>query len=139
MVDPIAPPDCASVRWFDPEQLQPARGFSHVALARGRTLVSIAGQTPVDRDLEVVGRGDLGAQTRAAMTNLWVALQAAGAGWGHVVRRTVFTTRPTEFLTISEVIREVTGMDAQPPQSLIGVAGLVRPEFLIEIEATAVI
>jgi enamine deaminase RidA (YjgF/YER057c/UK114 family) len=55
------------------------------------------------------------------------------------VRRTVYTTRPTEFLAISRGIESITGSIPAPPQSIVGVTGLVRPEFLVEIEATAVI
>ena len=127
------------VSYLQPEALQPARGFSHVSLAQGSVLVSVAGQTPVDKNFNVIGRGDLAEQTRAAMRNVQRALAAAGAGWEHVVRRTVFTTRPTEFLAISAAIADVTGEIEQPPQSIVGVTGLVNPDFLIEIEATAVL
>jgi enamine deaminase RidA (YjgF/YER057c/UK114 family) len=127
------------IELIDPPDLQPARGFSHVAVGSGSRLVFIAGQTPVDRAFTVVGPGDLGEQTRAAMRNLHLALRAVGATWADVVRRTVFTTRPTEFLEISRAIAAVTGPVRQPPQSIVGVSGLVNPQFLVEIEATALL
>ena len=128
-----------TVRYLSPTGLQAPRGFSHIALATGTTLVMVAGQTPVGADRNVIGIGDLAEQTRTAMRNLGTALRAAGATWDHVVARRVYTTRPTDFAVIGDAIAEVTGAITQPPQTVIGVTGLARPEFLIEIEATAVL
>lgn len=123
----------------NPPNLVAPRGFSHVASVAMGVLVEIAGQTPVDSAGNVVGGDDLEAQARAATLNLRTALSAAGATWEHVVRRTVYTTRPTEFLAISRGIESITGSVPAPPQSIVGVTGLVRSEFLVEIEATAVV
>jgi enamine deaminase RidA (YjgF/YER057c/UK114 family) len=124
---------------LNPSELQPARGFSHVAIGRGSRVVHVAGQVPVEPDFTLVGEGDLAAQTRAAMRNLGRALEAAGAGWDDVVRRTVYTTRPTDHQTIRQAMEEVVGDREHPPQSIVGVTGLASERFLIEIEATAVL
>lgn len=131
--------DEVRIQLLNPPELQRARGFSHLAIGTGRRLVCIAGQTPVDRDFNLIGPDDLGEQTRAAMRNLQRALAAAGAGWADIVRRTVYTMRPTEFLEIGRAIEDVTGRIPQPPQSIVGVTSLVNPQFLIEIEATALL
>jgi len=121
----------------NPPELHPAPGFSHIAVATGRTLVFFAGQVALDREFNIVGGDDLHAQTVAAMRNLEVAVIAAGATWDDVVRRTIYTTAPTEFETIAAAISEVTGGAGDPAQTIAGVTGLALPGLLIEIEATA--
>ena len=73
------------------------------------------------------------------MRNVEAALTAAGAAWGDVVRRTVYTLHPTEYETITAAIDEVTGGAEHPAQTIVGVTGLAVPGLLIEIECTAVI
>ena len=86
-------------------------------------------------DFSIIGGEDLGAQTRAAMKNLESALNAVGASWGDIVRRTIYTLAPTEVATISEAIESVTGSSEHPAQTIVGVTGLALPGLLIEIEA----
>jgi enamine deaminase RidA (YjgF/YER057c/UK114 family) len=124
---------------INPSDLHPAPGFSHIAVAKGERLVFIAGQVALDREFNVVGGDDLGAQTRAAMENVGAALAAAGASWEDVVRRTVYTKQPTEYEVIAEAMEAVQGSDRHPPQTILGVTSLALPELLIEIECTAVI
>ena len=124
---------------LNPPELHPAPGFSHVAIAEGTRVVHLAGQVALDREFGIVGGDDLGEQTRAAMRNVEAALTAAGAAWGDVVRRTVYTLHPTEYETITAAIDEVTGGAEHPAQTIVGVTGLAVPGLLIEIECTAVI
>jgi enamine deaminase RidA (YjgF/YER057c/UK114 family) len=128
-----------SHRSFSPPELHPAPGFNHVTLASGSRLGFIAGQVALDRDFGIVGGEDLGAQTEAAMRNLGVALDAAGARWDQVVRRTVYTTQPTEYETITAAIERVQGSQEHPAQTIVGVTGLAVPGLLIEIEATVML
>jgi enamine deaminase RidA (YjgF/YER057c/UK114 family) len=124
---------------INPPELFPPPGFSHVAVATGGRLIFVAGQTAIAPDFQIIGEGDLAAQTRAAMECVGTALRAAGAGWDDVVRRTIYTTAPTEFEVISRAIAEVTGGAADPPQTILGVTGLALPGLLIEIEVTALV
>ncbi len=121
---------------INPSDLHPAPGFSHIALAKGPRLAFIAGQVALAPDFSMIGEDDLAAQTEAAMRNLETALAAIGAGWGDVVRRTIYTTQPTEFETITAAIEKVQGSSDHPPQTIAGVSGLALPGLLIEIEAT---
>jgi len=123
----------------NPPGLHPAPGFSHVAIASGTKVVHFAGQVALAPDFALVGEGDLEAQTRAAMENLKVAMDAAGVGWGDVVRRTIYTLHPTEYETITRAIEEVTGGAEHPAQTIVGVTGLAVPGLVIEIECTAVL
>ena len=123
----------------NPPDLHPAPGFSHIAIATGAKVVHLAGQVALDQQFGIVGGDDLGEQTRAAMRNVELALRAAGAGWGDVVRRTIYTLHPTEYERITTAIDEVTGGADHPAQTIVGVTGLAVPGLLIEIECTAVL
>ena len=123
----------------NPQELHPAPGFSHIAIATGTKAVHFAGQVALDQQFGLVGGDDLGEQTKAAMRNLEVALQAAGVTWDDIVRRTIYTVHPTEFETITAAIDEVTGGAEHPAQTIVGITGLAVPGLLIEIECTAVL
>jgi enamine deaminase RidA (YjgF/YER057c/UK114 family) len=120
----------------NPSELHPAPGFSHIALAKGSRLAFVAGQLALDKDFGIVGGDDLGLQTEAAMRNLGTALAEIGATFDDVVRRTIYTTSPTEFNTITAAIESVQGSTEHPAQTIAGVTGLALPGLLIEIEAT---
>jgi enamine deaminase RidA (YjgF/YER057c/UK114 family) len=121
---------------INPGELHPAPGFSHIAVAKGRRIVFLAGQVALGQDFSIIGENDLGAQTEAAMRNLKCALDAVGATFEDVVRRTIYTTEPTEFQTITEAIEKVQASSEHPAQTIAGVTGLALPGLLIEIEAT---
>jgi enamine deaminase RidA (YjgF/YER057c/UK114 family) len=124
---------------IDPDGLHPAPGFSHVAVAQGGRTAYISGQVALAPDFSVIGGDDLRAQTVAAMRNLEIALERVGAGWDQVVRRTIYTTAPTEYEVITAGIEEVQGSDRHPAQTIVGITGLAVPGLLIEIEATVVL
>jgi enamine deaminase RidA (YjgF/YER057c/UK114 family) len=122
----------------NPPDLHPAPGFSHVAIAEGRKVVHFAGQLGIGPDFSLLAE-DLHGQTAAAMRNLKVAMEAVGVGWGDIVRRTIYTTEPTEYETITRAIDEVTAGAQHPAQTIVGITGLAVPGCLIEIECTAVL
>ena len=121
----------------NPEGMHPAPGFSHVAIATGSKLVYFAGQVALDEAFNIVGGDDLRVQTVAAMHNVETAIGAVGVTWDDVVRRTIYTSMPTEYETITSAIDEVTGGAGHPAQTIVGVTGLAMPGLLIEIECTA--
>ena len=123
---------------LNPTDLHPAPGFSHVAVAQGQKVVHFAGQLGIGIDFSLAAE-DLHGQTVVAMRNLKTAMDAAGVGWNDIVRRTIYTTEPTEYETITSAIDEVTGGAAHPAQTIVGITGLAVPGCLIEIECTAVV
>ncbi|MCP9485000.1 MAG: RidA family protein [Gaiellaceae bacterium MAG52_C11] len=125
-------------RLINPPKLHPAPGFSHVAIAAGTKVVHLAGQVALDQQFGIVGGDDLAEQTKAAMRNVELALEAAGATWDDVVRRTIYTLHPTEYGAITAAIDQVTGGADHPAQTIVGIAGLAVEGLLIEIECTAV-
>jgi enamine deaminase RidA (YjgF/YER057c/UK114 family) len=122
---------------LNPSALHPAPGFSHIAVATGSRTIYFAGQVALDADFRIIGANDLRAQTVAAMRNLETAMREVDVTWDDIVRRTIYTTTPTEFETITSGIDEVTGGAGHPAQTIAGAAGLALPGLLIEIEATA--
>ncbi|MGH3260663.1 MAG: RidA family protein, partial [Trebonia sp.] len=102
---------------INPPELFSPPGFSHAATGTGGRLVFVAGQVALAPDFTIVGGDDLEAQTRAAMESAGIALRAAGAGFEHVMRRTIYTTAPTEFQAIARGIEAVTGEVGHPAQT----------------------
>jgi len=123
------------------EGLFPNPRYSHAVAASGKRTIYTAGQVAVDRNGALVGGNDLAAQTAQAMRNVGLALAAAGASYKDIVKLTTFVVnyRP-EHRTIVGSARASFFADGSPPAStLIGVAALALPEWLVEIEAIAVI
>lgn len=116
----------------------PGHGYAHVVTASG-PLAFISGQVALDENGRLVGAGDLRAQTAQCLRNLENVLGRLGAGWGDVVRFTWYMLDVAEVQTMRDVRDEFLGANPKPASSLIQVAGLVRPEFLIEVEAVAAI
>lgn len=104
----------------------------------GGTLVYCAGAVAFDEAGEIVGVGDIVAQTRQTMENLRIALAGGGATFADVVKITNYVTDATEYPKIAPV-REEYLREPYPASTLVEVKGLIFPELLIEIEAIAVV
>jgi enamine deaminase RidA (YjgF/YER057c/UK114 family) len=128
------------MRLITPEDLPPTNGYSHVAqLPAGASLVYTAGQVPMAADGTCAPAGDWEAQTRQVFANLGLALAAGGARWQDVFKLTVFVVSLDGLAAFRTVRDEHIDPATPPTSSLVQVAGLVRPEFLIEIEAVAAV
>lgn len=116
-------------------------GFSHAVKRSGGTTIHCAGQTAWDKERNVVGVGDLAAQTAQVLENLKTVLAEAGARPADVVRMRTYVVNhsPDKLEVICGAIANFYGDVAPAPNTLIGVQALAIPEFLIEIEVTAVI
>ncbi|HEY8352754.1 MAG TPA: Rid family hydrolase [Sphingomonadales bacterium] len=116
-------------------------GFSHAVKRSGRTTIHCAGQTAWDKDRNIVGLNDLAAQTAQVLENLKTVLAEAGATPADVVRMRTYVVNhsPDKLEVICSAISKFYGDVPPAPNTLIGVQALALPEFLIEIEATAVI
>lgn len=117
---------------------KPFGPFVQVTSAPAGRLVFVSGQIAIDENGEVVGAGDLEAQTRRVMENMGIALRAAGAGFEHVVKITNYVINAAEYPRVAP-IREEYLKEPYPASTLIEVAGLIFPELLLEIEAVAVV
>lgn len=111
-------------------------GYSHVARV-GDTLY-IAGQVALDRQGRLVGKGDAEAQVRQAYANLDAILKEMGGSLGSVVKFTTYLTRREHLEAFRKVRGEVL-QEPYPPNTLLFIQGLANPEYLVEIEAIAVL
>ncbi len=121
--------------------LPPANGYSQVVSAQPGTMVFISGQIAVDTSGQILGIGDLRAQTEQALLNLKNALAAAGATFDHVVKINWYVKNfhSDQLPIIREIRARYYNQQHPPANTLAGVAELYPPEALIEVEAIAVI
>lgn len=125
---------------INPEDLPTPLTYTHVIVATGSRLVFVAGQEPGDEQGNLVGPGDLAAQARQVFANVGRALAAAGARPDQVTKITIFVVHyRREHLPAIEEGRVALFGDHKPADTLVGVEALSRPEYLIEVEAIAVI
>lgn len=111
-------------------------GYSHVAKV-GDTLY-IAGQIALDPSGKLVGKGDIEAQTQQVYANLAAILQELGGSLRDIVKMTTYLTKPSHLDGFRRVRNRVMS-DPFPPNTLLFINGLAHPDYLIEIEAVAVI
>ena len=97
-------------------------------------LLYVSGQVAQDGEGNTVGIGDAGAQTRQIMSRIRTIVEAAGATMQDVVKITTFIVNIDDYPAFSQVRSETFPADP-PASSTVVVAGLVRPEFLVEVEA----
>lgn len=116
-------------------------GFSHAVLQTGGRTLHLAGQVAWDSQCQVVGAGDLAAQTRQALANLRQVLACAGATPADVVRLRTYVVNhsPDKLGPDCAEIAAFYGDAAPAANTFIGVQALALPDFLIEIEADAVL
>ena len=105
---------------------------------RAGDLVFVSGVVPVDDDGALVGGDDVAAQARQVFANIGRVLAAAGAGFGDVVKVTVFLTDVDDRPAINPVRQEVFG-SSRPASTLVEVSRLAIPGAKIEVEAVAVL
>jgi enamine deaminase RidA (YjgF/YER057c/UK114 family) len=125
---------------INPEELPTPASYTQVIAATGSRLVFVAGQVADDAQGNLVGPGDLAAQARQVFANVGRSLAAAGAGPEQVTKITIYVVhhRPEYLPAISEARIAVFG-NHKPADSLVGVEALAEPEYLIEVEAIAVV
>ena len=99
-------------------------------------LLFISGVAPVDENNILVGGNDVAAQARQVFLNMAKILAAAGAGFGDVLKVTVYLTDVADRVRINPVRQEFFGR-SRPASTLIGVNELAIPGMKVEIEAVA--
>jgi enamine deaminase RidA (YjgF/YER057c/UK114 family) len=129
------------VEFLNPEGLNRNPAFSNVAVVTGSVrTIYIGGQDAIDADGNIVGIGDIAAQTEQVLRNLRTALEAAGAGPEHVVKWNVLIADGQDFRTGYAAFQRVWGDRPNPPVITAAVVkGLAHPDFLVEMDAIAVV
>ena len=111
----------------------PAGNYSHGIIAAGRILF-VAGQVALDEEGQLVGRGDAAAQARQVLMNMKRIIEGAGGSMADVARTTVYLTHLDDRGPVGSVRAEFFPAPA-PANTLLVVASLANPEFLVEIDA----
>jgi enamine deaminase RidA (YjgF/YER057c/UK114 family) len=114
-------------------------GYSHIVEARGGRTLYIAGQLALDVEGKLVGAGDFRAQIKQVFANLNTRLQEAGASFKDVVKLNYYLTDGSDLQPLREVRDSYVNKEAPPASTLVVVKQLVRPEYLCEVEAIAVV
>ena len=122
--------------FINPSTIHQPAGYTHVVKS-GNT-VFIAGQVAIDKNGQIVGEGDIEAQTRQALANLEAAVKAAGGKKEDILSITTYILQRDDLPGLRKA-REGFFGDNPPASTLLVISGLARPEFLIEIEARAII
>ena len=116
-------------------------GFSQVVIATGRKMVFVSGQTAWDARKNIVGGDSVLEQAKQAFRNLEKAMEAAGGTLRDVVALRIYVVdyQAECGTAVGTALREFFSPENPPASTWIGVSALAVPEFLIEIEATAVL
>ena len=120
-----------------PDNLHRPFGYSH-AVRIDKTLY-ISGQVPLDMELKSVGKGDIAAQTEQAYANLQKVLEDAGGSMTDIVMLNIYCTDLDAYDKHTRPIRKKYFGDYYPATTAVEVKRLYRPEYMIEIEAVAVL
>jgi reactive intermediate/imine deaminase len=117
---------------------KPAGDYSQGLKVKGGTLVVISGQVPWDSRGNLVGKGDLQAQTRQVFENLKNMLASAGATFKDVVKLGIFLKNREDFAVFKDIRAEYL-TPPFPPTTLLVVKDLAREEWMLEVEVMAVV
>lgn len=128
-----------NVRLFNPATIHKPTGYTHVAEVNSGRMVFISGQVALDVNGNIVGVGDLRAQAVQVFENLKAALESVGADFSHVVKFTYYIVEKNALPIVREVRNQYINVDLPPVSTAVYVSELARADFLLEIEAIAVI
>ena len=130
-----------NVQYLNPAGLHKHPAYTQAIVVSGNaTTIYVGGQNAVDASGSIVGKGDLRAQTEKALRNLETVLAAGGAELQHVVKWNVYIVHGQSAQAGFEAFQKVWGQRPNPPViSGIFVPALTQPDFLVEVDAIAVV
>jgi enamine deaminase RidA (YjgF/YER057c/UK114 family) len=125
----------------NPAFLNTPRGYSHVAkIDMGNAwMIIISGQVPLDRDGNLVGKGDFAAQTEFVYARLLEIVQYYGGNKDHIIRTGIFILDNKNIAPLREIRNRYINTEKPPTSTAVVVSSLFRDDILVEIEATAII
>jgi enamine deaminase RidA (YjgF/YER057c/UK114 family) len=128
------------LRLSNPLTMSQPTAYSHIAEVRGGRLVFLSGQVSQDTKGNVVGKGDIRAQTRQVFANLKAALEAVGADWSNIVKMNTYLTDAANITAFREVREEIlANLKPRPASTAVVVSKLFGDDWLLEVEAVVVI
>jgi enamine deaminase RidA (YjgF/YER057c/UK114 family) len=129
------------VQHINPDVLSKNPAFTNVISVTGNVkTVYIGGQDAVDASGTIVGKGNIKQQTKQVFSNLQAALKAGGAELEHVIKWNIYIVQGQLIQSAFEVFQSVWGRRPNPPAiTVMIVFGLANPDFLVEMDAIAVV
>lgn len=129
------------VLYLNPDDLSRNPAFTNVIVVTGQVkTIYIGGQDAVDASGKIVGKGDIKQQMEQVLANLQTALKAGGAELEHIIKWNVYVVQGQPLQPAFEVFQKVWGNRSNPPAiTLLYVSGLANPDFLVEMDAIAVV
>ena len=129
------------VQHINPESLSKNPAFTQVVTVTGPgKTIYIGGQDALDASGAIVGKGDIKQQTEQVFKNLQIALRASGADLEHVIKWNIYIVQGQPLRPGFEVAQQTWGNRPNPPAiTVMFVAGLAHPDFLVEVDAIAVV
>lgn len=130
-----------NIEYINPENMSKPRGYSHaISVKWGQETVYIGGQNAIDENGFVVGKGDLKKQTEQVLRNIEIILEESEAKLENVVKFNIYLVQGQNLKDGFEVFQKMWG-DIQnfPTVTVLFIAGLGDPDWLIEIDAIAII
>ena len=130
-----------SVRYINPDSLNKNPAFTNVVVVEGNVrTVHIGGQDALNASGEIVGKGDIVAQTEQILANVRAALAAGGAGPEHIIKWNIYVVEGQPLQAVSAAFQNAWPEVPNPPAITgVFVSGLAHPDFLVEMDAVAVV
>jgi 2-iminobutanoate/2-iminopropanoate deaminase len=120
-----------------PKNLHRPFGYAH-AIQIDKTIY-ISGQIPLDQEMNVIGKNDIAAQTELVYENLKKVIEDAGGTMKNIVMLNIYCTDLEAYDKETRHLRKKYFGDYYPATTAVEVKRLYRPDFMIEIEAVAVL
>ena len=130
-----------SVEYINPDGLNKNPAFSNVIVVSGNArTVYVGGQDALDAHGQIVGKGDLKAQVEQVLKNIEIALAAGGAKLEHVIKWNLYVVQGQSLREGYAAFQSIGIRQSHPPAiSMAFVSGLANPDFLVEMDAIAVV
>ena len=129
------------VQYLNPDTLHQNPAFTNLIVVTGsvKTLY-IGGQNALDASGNIIGKGDLKAQTEQVLRNIHAALSAGGAEPRHVIKWNLYVVQGQPLQVGFEAFQQFWGRQSNPPAiTMAFVAGLANPDFLLEMDVIAIV
>lgn len=130
-----------NIEYINPENMSQPRGYSHaISVKGGHKTVYIGGQNAIDKNGVVVGKGDLKKQTEQVLRNIEIILEESEAKLENVVKFNIYLVQGQNPQDGFEVFQKMWGDNQNfPTVTVLFIDGLGDPDWLIEIDAIAII
>lgn len=129
------------IKFKNPTSVSAVKGYSHSVIVDLGTcqMMVLSGQVPLDKEGNLVGKGDLAKQSEQVFLNIKNILLESDATMDHVIKLGIYMTDVSQIQTLRTVRDKFVNTQKPPASTLVQVSQLFRNDVLIEIEATAII